>query len=140
MLLRDLVAHKLQMVNSDATLQQAAARMLAHGQHTLAVFRKSECVGILTSKEIIEKAVAHGIDPTVGRVEDIMSRKVVFCYDDEELAEAAHSMQMNNVSALLVMDRKERPTGVISLGDVMVGAVFMASLGSQKETSDLFMN
>jgi predicted transcriptional regulator len=69
-----------------------------------------------------------------------MSRKVVCCRDDEELAEAAQIMQENNVSALLVVDRKERPTGIISFGDVIVEAVFMASLESREKATNFPMN
>jgi predicted transcriptional regulator len=141
MLLRDLVAQDLPMIGFDATLQQAAKRMRSHGQHTLAVFKKGECVGILTSKEIIEKAVAEGMDPMVHRVEDVMSRKVVSCYDDEDVAEAAVSMHENDVSVLVVVDRLgERPTGVISFGDIRMGAVFVATLDSQIEVDNSRMN
>lgn len=136
MLVKELVTSDIQLIGDDTTIQQAAEIMRIHNQHTLGVSQNGECVGVVTSKEIIERAVARGVDPTIGRVADIMSRKVVRCYDDEDLTQAALSMQANDVSALVVMDRMERPTGVISFGDLMMGAVFVATLDMQRRTTD----
>jgi CBS domain-containing protein len=112
---------------------QAAAQMQANNQSTLAVLDNGRCVGILTSKDIIEKAVARGLDPRLCYVEDIMRRDIVCCYDDDELEEAALSMQANGVSAIVVMDRTERPAGVISLGEVIVGAVLISTHDEDQE-------
>jgi CBS domain-containing protein len=103
--------------------------------HTLAVLENDECVGILTVKEIINRCVAEGLDPSIGRVGDVMSREVVCCYDDQDLADAAITMEMNKVSALLVRDHMDRPRGIVSLGDVMVGAVILASDENQRMKS-----
>jgi len=140
MLLREFAARDLQMVSVDATVQEAAAQMQANCQSTLAVLEGGVCVGILTSKDIIEKAVARGLDPRLCCVEDIMRRDVVCCHEDEELEEAALSMQAHRVSAVVVVDRLGRPAGVISLGEVIVGAVLISTRNNDQETMSTPLN
>jgi CBS domain-containing protein len=135
MLLRELLPSDLQAIGVDSTIKQAAQKMKSSSEHTLAVLEDDECVGILTVKEIINRAVANGLDPSIGRVGDIMSREVVCCYDDQDLADAAITMEINKVSALLVRDHMNRPRGIVSLGDVVVGAIILASDESQRMKS-----
>jgi predicted transcriptional regulator len=140
MLERDIVSSGFRSIGDDASIQEAAEIMRSYQQHALAVSRNGECIGVLTSKEIIENAVARGIDPLTGRVVDIMSRKVICCYEDEDLVEAALSMQANKVWSLVVIDRREQPTGMLSFGDIVFGAVYLAALDKQVGTTDWPMN
>jgi predicted transcriptional regulator len=135
MLLRELLPRDLQAIGVGSTIKQAAQQMRNSNDHTLVVLDDDECVGILTVMEIINRGVAEGLDPSIGRVEDIMSRQVVCCYDDQDLADAAITMEINKVSVLLVRDHMDRPRGIVSLGDVMVGAVILASDESQRMKS-----
>jgi CBS domain-containing protein len=134
-LLKEILAPNFKMVRVDSTIQKAAELMKAYNnQNAVVVGRSGECVGLLTSKEMVGEAVAGGIDPTIGRVVDIMSTEVVRCYDDEDLGRAAEIMQTSGVSALVVVDKTERPAGVVSFSDLLMGAVFLGALGMQRES------
>jgi CBS domain-containing protein len=53
-------------------------------------------------------------------VRDIMTTKVVYCFDDQDVREAASLMQENQVRRLVVLNRDKRLVGVLSLGDLAV--------------------
>jgi CBS domain-containing protein len=127
MLLRDMLAGDLQAVEVNATIQNTAKKMKDSNEHILAVLENNKCVGIVTAMGIIHRCVAEGLDPSIGRAADVMSREVVSCYDDQDLADAAITMETHKVSALLVKDHMGLPKGIVSLGDVVVGAVILAS-------------
>jgi CBS domain-containing protein len=126
MLLGDLLTGDLPAVEVGTTIKQAAEKMKKTNEHTFAVLDNKECVGILTVRQIVNRCVAEGLDPSIGRVGDIMSREVVCCYDNEDLADAAVAMETHEVSTILVKNQKNQPRGFVSLGDVMVGAAMWA--------------
>jgi CBS domain-containing protein len=47
-----------------------------------------------------------------------MTAQVFFCYEDEDLTEAAAEMEDRAVRRLVVMDREERLVGILSIDDI----------------------
>jgi predicted transcriptional regulator len=43
---------------------------------------------------------------------------VIYCYEDQDVEEAAQLMQENQIRRLVVLDRDKRMAGVVSLGDL----------------------
>jgi len=52
----------------------------------------------------------------------VMTRNVVSCSEDDPVAEAARLMQERQIRRLLVLDRDQRLTGIVSLGDLAAEA------------------
>jgi CBS domain-containing protein len=74
-------------------------------------------VGMVTDRDIVIRAVAQGRGGDA-RVADVMSREVLYCFDDEELNDVARNMGNTQVRRLPVVNRDKRLVGIISLGDV----------------------
>jgi CBS-domain-containing membrane protein len=51
-------------------------------------------------------------------VKDVMTQDVKYCFEDEEMAQVAHSMATERVRRMPVLDRNKRLVGVVSLGDI----------------------
>jgi len=47
-----------------------------------------------------------------------MTSGVVYCYEDEDVREAARGMEEKQIRRLLVFDRNQRAVGIVSLGDI----------------------
>ena len=102
------------------TIRDAAKTMRAHGVGTLPVFRNQVPAGIVTDRDIVTRALAargFALGPSTP-VADIMSRNVITCFDDQELAEAAALMGEQQIRRLVVIDRSGAAVGILSLGDI----------------------
>jgi CBS domain-containing protein len=75
-------------------------------------------VGTITDRDIVVRAVAPGLDPDARLVGEVMSRDVVACRPDDELAVAEQFMAQYQVSRLVVIGEDEVLEGVISLSDI----------------------
>ena len=75
-------------------------------------------VGTLTDRDIVVRGVALGCEcgrPTVG---EVMSRNVVACRPEDELAVVEQFMAYYQVSRLVITDERDVLVGVISLSDI----------------------
>jgi CBS domain-containing protein len=75
---------------------------------------------MLSDRDIKVRAVAEGRSPARTRVGDVMTKAVVYCFEDQDLAAAAKLMQEKQIRRLPVLNRQKRLVGIVSLGDVAV--------------------
>ena len=74
-------------------------------------------VGMLTDRDIAIRAVALGKGPQT-RVQDVMSKEVMYCFADQDLDDAVQNMADLKVRRMPVLNREKRMVGILSLGDV----------------------
>lgn len=104
-----------------ATLREAAQKMRDLDVGPLPVCGDSDqLIGMLTDRDITVRAVAEGRDPNTTRVQEVMTPDVIYCFEDQDVNEAAHLMQENQVRRLVVLNREDRLVGIVSLGDLAV--------------------
>lgn len=108
----------VETITTGATLQATALKMREAGVGMLAVLDHERPVGVVTDRDITVRATANGLDPKSSHVGDVMTRTVLCCYEDEDIAEAARRMEEHTVRRLMVLDRAGRMVGVISLDDL----------------------
>jgi CBS domain-containing protein len=77
-------------------------------------------VGMVTDRDITVRAVAEARDPRTTTVQDVMTPDVVYCFEDQDVREAAKLMQEHQVRRLVVLTRDKRLAGIVSLGDLAV--------------------
>jgi CBS domain-containing protein len=83
----------------------------------LPVAARNRLVGMVTDRDIAVRAVAAGKGPETA-VGEVMSRQVLFCFDDQDLDHIARSMGEARVRRLPVVDRSSNLVGILSLGDI----------------------
>jgi len=74
-------------------------------------------VGMITDRDIAIRAVGEGRSPDTS-IRDVMSKEVLYCYEDEDLDDVAGKMADVKVRRLPVLDRDKRLVGIVSLGDL----------------------
>jgi CBS domain-containing protein len=77
-------------------------------------------VGMLTDRDITVRATAKGRDPTTTQIREVMTPEVIYCFEDQEVSEAAKLMQEKQIRRLPVLNQEKRLVGIVSLGDVAV--------------------
>ncbi|MEX2431359.1 MAG: CBS domain-containing protein [Dehalococcoidia bacterium] len=112
-------------IDPTAPLGEAARLMRDHDVGAVPVQRSgsADVEGILTDRDIVIRCVASRLDPEVTPVDEVMSKDLVYCYDDEDVQGAAQSMEERQVRRILVFGRDdERLKGIMSLGDLSIRA------------------
>jgi CBS domain-containing protein len=121
MRVRDVMTRGVECAKTDESIADAARRMQQLNVGSLPVVGDSrKLVGIITDRDITVRATADASDPSATSVRDIMTPHVTFCFDDQNLADAAHLMEEKQVRRLVVLDREQHLVGIVSLGDLAV--------------------
>jgi CBS domain-containing protein len=119
MLVCDIMSRDVRTVAPDAALQWAAQTMLSAGIGALPVCDGDRLLGVITDRDIAIRAVAHGL-PGTAPVSQAMTLDALFAYEDEEVEAALQRMKAQQVRRLVVLDRRRRLVGIVSLGDIAV--------------------
>ncbi len=120
MLVKNVMSHDMQVTQPHSTLREAAELMKVLNVGSLPVCDEDRLVGIVTDRDITVRAVAEGEDCWEGRVRDVMSTDLAYCYEDDDVAVAVHLMEQWQVRRLLVLNRDKGLVGIVSLVDLAV--------------------
>jgi CBS domain-containing protein len=77
-------------------------------------------VGALTDRDLAIRVCAAGRDPGPTRVFEVMTREVVACRPEDDVAEAEAQMARYRKSRVMVIERDGKLAGVISLADLVL--------------------
>jgi CBS domain-containing protein len=120
--LKEIASSPVTVIRPDATLREAAEKMREIEAGALPVCDGDRLVGMITDRDITIRATAEGREPMATLVRDIMTKNVVYCYEDQEVKEAARLMKDRQIRRLVVLDREKNLRGIVSLGDVALNA------------------
>jgi CBS domain-containing protein len=122
MQIKAIMTRDVQCVSPDDSIQEAARWMRDLNVGPLPVCDHDRLAGMVTDRDITVRAVAEGRDPKTTKVRDVMSEGLVYCFEDQNMQDAARLMQSNQVRRLLVLNRDKRLVGIVSLGDLAADA------------------
>lgn len=80
--------------------------------------RSSTLVGIVTDRDLVLKVIAEGLDPKTTKVNDVMSKKLVTCYADDDVEQAMNAMAQFQLRRIPVVGDNMKLIGIISQADV----------------------
>ncbi len=119
MLARDLMRKAVETVAYNESVQRAAQLMRDENIGFLPVIDEHDrVVGIVTDRDIAVRAVAEALDAKSTEVAWVMTRELVACHPNDEIARVRERMARYEKSRVLVADEAGRLIGVISLSDV----------------------
>jgi CBS domain-containing protein len=120
MKISEIMTSNLEMIDSTRSLTEAAREMESLDVGALPVREGAQLIGIITDRDIVIRALAHGRDPASTQVKDIISSEIVYCYEDDSVEDAASLMEDHQIRRLIVCDHDQTPVGIVSLGDLAV--------------------
>jgi CBS domain-containing protein len=99
------------------SIREAARMMAQYDTGALPVGDDDRLLGVITDRDIAVRAVALGksLDTPVS---EVMSREILYCFEDEDVEHVTRNMGDNKVRRLPVMNRQKRLVGIISIGDL----------------------
>ena len=119
MKLSEIMTRDVVVMQPDDSLQSAAKKMRDRNIGFLPVCDGEELIGVISDRDITIRALADGMDVNIMLGRDLMTVPAMYCFDDQDVSEAAKSREENQIRRLGVLSREDkRLVGVVSLGDV----------------------
>lgn len=120
--MKDIMTRDPKVISPTSTVQEAAKIMKDHNFGVLPVCDGKRLSGMITDRDIVTKVVAEGGNPIEVTVQQAMTSPIVYCFEDQEVEEAARMMETMQIRRLVVLDRDKLLVGIISLGDIALKA------------------
>lgn len=97
---------------------QLAKLMKSDDIGAIPIGENDKLIGMVTDRDIAIRGVADNGDLSKLTARDVMSNKIIYCTEDEDIDDAIHLMEEKQVRRLPVINAKKRLVGMLSLGDV----------------------
>lgn len=121
MKLNEIMTSDVEVIHPMDTLQTAAQKMRDRDIGFLPVCDGDRLIGVLTDRDLITRALADGMDAKAMLGRDLATSPAIYCFDDQNIDEAAKLMHDNQIRRLVVLQRGDkRMVGVVSLGDLAI--------------------
>jgi len=122
MQLKEVMTPQVEVVRPDASLQEAAEMMMKLDVGPLPVCDGERLVGMLTDRDITVRGTAQGRDPKTTQVQEVMTPDVIYCFEDQDVEDAADLMEEHQIRRLVILNRDKKLVGIVSLGDLALEA------------------
>src|SRR5919106_1714308 len=97
MQVREIMETSVQMAHPNMTIRDVARRMRAENIGALPVRENDRLIGMVTDRDIVVRCVAEERSPSNTTVREVMSEGICYCFEDDEVEQAAEVMAMHQV-------------------------------------------
>lgn len=118
---RDIMTEDVVVSTPDDTVAEVARLMKTEDIGPVLIVDNQQSktlVGIVTDRDLVLKVIAEGHDPQTKRVGDVMSKKLVTCYADDNVETAMKAMAQYQLRRIPVIGDNMQLVGIISQADV----------------------
>jgi len=136
MKVREAMTSDVSLTSPTQSIREAARLMAEQDIGALPVGENDRLIGMVTDRDIAVRAVAKGLGPDT-KIRDVMSQEVMYCFDDEDLEDAALNMGGVKVRRLPVLNRDKRLVG--SLNETHLYSQLVAEPGVKSQPVELIM-
>ena len=116
MLVKDVMAKNIITIDSNQTILDAYKKYRDNKVGSLIVVDSDKCIGIVTERDLIEKAIDKDLKTTT--VKEIMTTNVKTITQFDDIETASKMMQKFNIKKLPVVDN-DNITGIITINDIV---------------------
>ncbi|MCA1371277.1 CBS domain-containing protein [Bradyrhizobium sp. BRP14] len=118
MQINEIMTRKVDVIDPNTTIRDAARTMRADNIGVLPVGENDRLIGMVTDRDIAMRGVAE--DKMAGNttVRQVMSERIYYCFEDEDVDQAADAMAEHQVHRLPVLNRDKRLVGIVALADL----------------------
>lgn len=115
---REAMSKKPVFLPPTTSIKVAAAKMKELDCGFIPVGENDKLIGAVTDRDIVLRTLAEGKDPSKATLKDVMSEKVEFCFENEDLNKTIEHMKSKQIHRLVVLNEDKRMTGILTLGDI----------------------
>ena len=103
MKIKDVMTREVEIISPDKSICEAAKVMEQIDSGALLVNEGDRLVGVITDRDIAIRAVAEGLGVDTP-IRQIMSKNVLYCFEDEDVQHVAENMADEQVRRLPVLN------------------------------------
>lgn len=118
MKIQDIMTRDPYVCDPETPVSEVAAKMRELEVGMIPVCEDRKLRGTVTDRDIVLRAVADELDPTMTVADEVMTAEIIYCFEDEDVSRASELMEKNQIRRLPVLDRSKQLVGIISLGDI----------------------
>lgn len=133
MQIREIMSTDVHLVDPNMTIHECARRMRDDDLGALPVGENDKLVGMVTDRDITVRAVADAKGADDCTVRDVMSEGILYCYDDDDIDDAARSMSEHQVRRIPVVNRDKRLCGMVTVADLAKAGIKGAEFQAYKD-------
>ncbi len=120
--IRDIMTTTCTWVSPEISIAGAAKIMRDQDIGCVPVGENDRLIGTLTDRDIVIRVIASKRDATEIPVRDAMSKKLLYCFDDQTADEIVQNMAAMQIRRLPVVNRQKRLVGMVSFADLAKAA------------------
>jgi CBS domain-containing protein len=138
MQVQEIMTHGAEVIDPNTTIRDAARKMRADNIGAFPVGENDRLIGMVTDRDIVVRAVAENRSAGNTAVREVMSERVYYCFENDDVEDAARLMAEHQIRRVPVVNRDKRLVGVITLADLGRSGVSaaMKALGGVSEPTD----
>ena len=118
MKVREIMTSNVECLSPESNLREIAQKMKSLDVGFIPVCENDRLVGTVTDRDIVIRAIAESRDINNTQARDVMTRDIVYAFEDEDVKDAAEKMRDKDVRRILILDKSKRLVGVVSIGDI----------------------
>ena len=118
MKVKSAMHHGVEWCSPDTPISEIAKIMKMEDIGSVPIGDNDRLVGMVTDRDIACKAVADGMSLSKTTARDVMTRKIYYCSEDEDVSKAVQRMEDKKIRRLPVINKARRMVGMLSLGDL----------------------
>ena len=127
MKVKDLMSTQVEYTTPETSVKEAAHMMHELHVGALPVMEDGQLLGMITDRDICCKVIATGHSAGRTKVEEVMTKNVTTCFDDQNIGDATNIMIENHVRRIAVLDHENTMVGLLSVDDLARNSHDMAS-------------
>jgi CBS domain-containing protein len=102
----------------DTPVSEIARMMREQDIGAVPIGENDRLIGMVTDRDIVCRSCTNGRDPDMVKAREVMTPDIIYCVEDQDVADALHLMEDKRIRRLPVLNAKKRMTGMLTLGDV----------------------
>jgi CBS domain-containing protein len=118
MKVKDAMHPGVTWADPETRVTELARKMRDEDIGAIPIGENDRLVGMVTDRDIAIRGLADGRDIETLTAREVMSSPIIYCRTEQDLDDAAHIMEAEQVRRLPVIDENKRMVGMLSLGDV----------------------
>jgi len=118
MLVKEAMHKQAHFLPPEARLADVADEMKNNDFGFMPIGDNDRIVGVCTDRDLVIEGLINGKEPDKLCAKDVMTKKVLYCFEEDDIKDAVKSMEDQKIRRLIVLDKGKRMTGILSMGDI----------------------
>jgi CBS domain-containing protein len=114
----EVMTRDVSVIEPHRSVRDAARLMDEMNVGVLPVCDGRRLLGMITDRDIVVRSTATGAPPDRHHVDEIMSRSLQWCFEDDDAHEVLMHMSEKQIRRMPVVDDDRRLVGIVTLGDL----------------------